>query len=116
MEIKNAIIKSTFLGFEDHGFFTFILDLDYGGSGQGVGLFCLDHKEWDRNEGQKDDAQLAKSFRLIEKILNVIGVDSWEELPGKHIKVKAEHTKVHEISHILKENWLNFEKFLNPEK
>lgn len=44
-ELRNAKIRHTMLGIEDHGIFTFVLDLDYGGSGQGAGMYCLDHHE-----------------------------------------------------------------------
>ncbi len=110
METKNARIESTHLGMEDHGFFTFYLMLDYGGSGQGAGGYCLDI--WNDDENSKGDAnQLAKSFLIIKEIMKTVGVEKWEDLKGKHIRVKAEHAKVYEIGHFLKDKWLNFEDF-----
>jgi hypothetical protein len=37
-----AKIRAVRLGWEDHGIFTCMVDLDYGGSGQGAGGYCLD--------------------------------------------------------------------------
>ena len=36
-EIRNAVIQSTMLGYEDHGILTCFLHLDYSGAGQGFG-------------------------------------------------------------------------------
>lgn len=96
IEVKNAKIKSTFFGFEDHGIFTFFLNLEYGSSGQGAGGYGL---------GEFTE-------KLIQRILLVCGVNSWEELPGKFIRVKADGGRVYEIGNILNTSlWLNFEKF-----
>lgn len=40
-----ATIGFTRLGREDHGIFTFMIDLDYGGSGQGAGNYSLNDHE-----------------------------------------------------------------------
>jgi len=46
IEIKNAKITHTFLGFEDHDCFTFILELDYGGSVQGAKRESAPREGW----------------------------------------------------------------------
>ena len=95
IEIINAKIESTFLGFEDHGLFTFYLNLAYGGSGgQSAGGYFI----------------VGKFYSLIPKILKIVGVEKWEDLPGKHIRVRAEHGKVHEIGNVLEDKWLNFKE------
>lgn len=100
MEEKNARIEKTFLGIEDHDLFTFYLTLDYGNSGQGAGGYVLS----------------GKSFEIIRKILEIVKVDEWEELPGKHIKVKATHDKVYAIQNVLGGEWLDFEKYFEEDK
>lgn len=107
IEIKNAIIKSTMLGREDHGLMTFMLYLDYGGGGQGAGGYRLD--SYDKEK--KCSIGTAMGLEFIMKILEAVGVEKWEDLKGKHIRVKTSHNKVHEIGHFLKDNWLNFEQF-----
>jgi hypothetical protein len=42
IETKNAQIVDTMLGTEDHGIFSFSLNLDYGNSGQNAGGYALD--------------------------------------------------------------------------
>lgn len=76
-ELKIAKIKSTFLGIEDHGIFSFSLSLDYGGSAQGYGTICLG------SEAHPDVDGL--TFRFINRILTACGVDSWEKLPGRTV-------------------------------
>lgn len=95
-EIKNAQIESTQLGFE-RGVMSCWLILDYGGSGQGFGGYCL----WNLNK----DSHATWGAEFIEAVLNVVGVQKWEDLKGKHIRVDAEHGKVHGIGNLLKDNW-----------
>jgi len=110
IEIKNAIITSTMLGIEDHGVFSFSLGLDYGGGGQGAGGYCLDEPIKHKGKFQKRQGT-AIGTELIAEILRVVGVMKWEDLKGKHIRVKASHFKVYAIGHILKDDWLDFETF-----
>jgi len=115
MEIKNAIIKSTMLGIEDHGIMTFMLHLDYGGSSQGAGGYALDApiKVGDtflRRVGT------AGGMSLIMAILKIVGVENWEELKGHHIRVKTDDFKIYAIGHFLKEEWLDFAQFFEEIK
>ena len=100
-EIKNALIVSTSLGKEDHGIMTCFLHLDYGGSGQGFGGYSF--------QCGKDNQVKGSAFGMdfIMEILRVVGAPSWEKLPGMHIRVKAEHSKVHGIGHIIKDVWFH---------
>ena len=119
IEIKNAKITSTMLGVEDHGILTCWLYLEYGESGcqgcQGFGGYSLDtpdktHVFWLRRVG------CAWGMEFINRILAVVGVEKWEQLPGKHIRVRAEHSKVHAIGNIIKDNWFCPETDLNEFK
>jgi len=95
-DIKNAVIENTFLGIEDHGIFTFSLMLDYGGSGQGAGMYCLGGEA---------------AIPLIKRILEICDTNQWEHIEGKMIRADADQGKVHRIGHILKDDWLDFESF-----
>jgi len=46
------------------------------------------------------------------EILRTVGVRTWEDLPGKYIKARFSGEKVYAIASILKDNWLDFEEFL----
>jgi hypothetical protein len=93
METKNAKIENTYLGYEGHGILTCYLALSYGGSGQSFGGYELKHP--------------AYGINFIDKILKTIGVDSWEQLSGKMIRVKAERTGISAIGHIIEEKWFS---------
>ena len=102
---RNARIESTMLGIEDHGILTACLTLDYDGSGQGFGMMVFDHE---KRDGQKCATPFAARF--IRSVLETVGVDNWEDLPGKNVRVRATHDKVHAIGNILKNKWFYPEK------
>src|SRR5262249_57170702 len=74
-----AKIKSTFLGYEDHGILTAFVQLEYGGSGQGAGGYAFD--EWD---GEKRIFG-SEGMEFVAGVLRACGVDSWEKLPGRPV-------------------------------
>lgn len=108
MEIVNAKINGTMLGIESHDIMSFFLYLDFGGSGQGFGGYGLDEwvKEKDRRVGT------AYGLDLVMKILDVVGVEKWEDLKGKHIRVQKEnwHSPIKRIGHIIEDKWFDIEE------
>ena len=80
-----AKIKTAFLGWEDHGIFTVILDVDYGGSGQGIGCHSLD-KPWD-NGTITHRIGTAYGLNYIMAVMKACGVQDWNKLPGRTIYV-----------------------------
>ena len=104
MDEKNAIIESARITTEDHNLLSVWLTLDYGGSGQGFGGYSL---------------YLPKSFKhhnpsgpnyaghFIWRCMEIAGVTEWDRLVGKTIRVRHEHSKVHAIGHIVKDDWFN---------
>lgn len=76
-EVLLGRIKKTTLGFEDHGIFTFNLDIEFGGTGQGFGGTCLGGPYTDY---------------YIRRILGAVGADSWEDLPGKVVWCRRKGT------------------------
>ena len=97
MEIRNAIIDSTMLGFEDHGIFTCFIHLDYGSVSQSFGGYSI----------QGD---------FIEEVLKTLKLDKWESLRGEKIRVKTGHKKVHAIGHFLEDGWFNPEEYYKKKK
>ena len=102
LEVHNAIIKEATITGDDHGLLSAWIHLDYGGSGQGFGGFCL---------------YLPKSFKhhkmesvaghFIWRCMEVAGVTRWSDLPGKTVRVRREHHKVHALGHIVKDDWFD---------
>ena len=76
-EMELATIGFTKLGRGVHGFFTFVLDLDYGGSGQGAGGYALNDPEI---FGQ-----------AVQGILDFFG-GNWENIRGRKVyALKSDH-------------------------
>jgi len=107
-QIVNAKIERTTLGYEDHDILTFYLNLDYGGAGQGFGGFALDEPIHDAG---RFVGRIGTAFGMeaIHRVLDVVGVRRWEDLPGKYVRADQEHSKVHRIGNILTDDWLDLE-------
>ena len=82
-ELHPAVIESTSLGYEYHGIFTYILNVSYGGSAQGIGQMCMDEPAGERYSGERRGT--AYGHDLIIRTLSVVGVDAWEQLKGKSL-------------------------------
>ena len=86
LRIEPMTVDRTFLGREDHGIFTFTLHCSGPACGVGVGNYCLDTLVTDA-DGNRHRVPLREGFAVLLEILRVLGVNSWEELPGKDIGV-----------------------------
>mgnify|MGYP007100263266 FL=1 len=108
MKIKNAKIRSTMLGRENHGIMTFMIYISADGFGCGIGGYWLD----EFNSATQTRVFRAESMEAISKVLEVIGVDKWEDLPGKYIRFEDNGwgSKVTKIGNIIEEKWLNLEE------
>lgn len=112
MEIKNARITKNMLGREDHGIMTFMIYVDIaGGSFCGIGGFALDG--YDRET--KSRVYTAKGLEAISKILEVVGVDEWEKLNGKYIRIKDNGwgKTIDEIGNLMENKWFNIREFFS---
>lgn len=109
MEIRNAVIMAVSLGRKDQAGFTANLYLDYGGVEQMFGGITLDkYEEPERDKGdQPRGARVGTEYGMnfIIKILETVGVKTWEDLVGKSIRVKCSQSRVHAIGHFLKDIW-----------
>ena len=108
--IKNSKIESTMLGREDHGIMTWMLFISFDkGMCCGVGGYTLDI--YDR----KSDTRVfyAESMESISEILEIVGVDKWEDLPGKYIRFEDNGwgSKVTKIGNIMEDKWFDMKEF-----
>lgn len=105
MNIRNAKIKSTMLGREDHGIMTFCIFIEFNGTVCGIGGYALDMY----NHTTESRVFSSKGLEDISKILEIVGVDKWEDLPGKYIKIKdnGRGSTVDEIGNLMEEKWFN---------
>ena len=111
MEIRNAKITSTMLGREDHGIMTFMIFVEFGGCGCGIGGYAID--QYDRETETRVFA--AKGLEAISKILEVVGVDEWEKLPNKYIRIKDNGwgSTIDEIGNLMEDKWFNLREFFS---
>ena len=107
--VKNAKIRSTMLGREDHGIMTFMIYIDANGFSCGIGGYSLD--EFDSTT--KTRAFRAESMEAISKILEVVGVDKWEDLPGKYIRFEDNGygSTITKIGNIVNDKWFDMREF-----
>ena len=111
MQIKNAKIRSVQLGREDHGIMTFCIFIDCDSWSCGIGGYALDYYDKDL----KQRVCSPKSMEAITKILDTVGVDNWEDLPGKYIRIKDNGwgSTVDEIGNIIEDKWFNLREFFS---
>lgn len=110
MEIKNARITKTLLGREDHGIMTFMLFVEFDECiSVGIGGYAIDQYD----KASKKRVYTGKGLEAISKILEVVGVDNWEDLEGKYIRIKDNGwgSTVDEIGNLMKNNWFNLREF-----
>lgn len=102
IDVRNAVIESARITNDDHGLLTAWLNLDYGGSGQGFGGFALYlPKSFTHHNPQGPNY----AGHFIWRVMEIAGVCDWSKLPGKTIRVRQEHSAVHAIGHIVKDDW-----------
>jgi hypothetical protein len=111
MEIRNAKIIRTMLGRENHGIMTFMIFIEFGACGCGVGGYALDGYD----KETKTRVFSAKSMEAISKILDVVGVDTWEKLPNQYIRIKDNGwgSAVDEIGNLMEDKWFNIREFFS---
>ncbi len=83
-----AKIKSTMLGIEDHGILSCMIQVEYGGgSGQGIGGYCLDAPLRGADGKFIKRVGTAYGMEFVARIMRACGVSKWEKLVGRTIFV-----------------------------
>ena len=114
MTIKNARIESTMLGREDHGIMTFMIRIHADNFSCGVGGYCLDQYDSET----KTRIFRAESMEAISKILDVVGVETWEDLPGKYIRFEDNGwgSIITKIGNIIEDKWFDMPEFFSKKE
>lgn len=111
MEIKNAIISSVSLTTGDRGLLSAWVHLDYGGSGQGFGGYVLYLPK-----SFKHHNILSHAGHWIFRCMEIAGVEEWDKMKGKTVRVKADNGKVYAIGHIVNDDWFEPSEDFNDAK
>ena len=109
LEVKNAVIERASLTTDNDGKLMAFIYLDCGKTSPilcGHGLY------------------LPKSFtyyslesvagHFIFRVMEVAGVENWDELPGKTIRVRLNNGTIWEIGHIINDDWFCPERDFEP--
>lgn len=98
-ETRNAIIRETFLGMEDHGIMTAYLRLEWDGGGQSFGGYAFG--------SFSNPISSPFGMEFVRRVLDVVGVEQWEQLKGKHVRMRGDWSKVEAIGNIVKDAWFD---------
>lgn len=109
MKIENAEISSTYLGFEEHGIFTFSIGLRGDGWGVAYGGRALDGYDTEKDGRFPDSTAMS----VIAEIIKVVGVRKWEDLKGKHVRVETcgPGSRIEKIGNLIENKWLDLDEF-----
>lgn len=118
MEIKNAKIDYVKLYIEDHDILTFSVGLDLGGACCVLGGYALDRSFRINEDSSKWNYERKSSpagLDCMRKIMEVVGVRSWEDLKGKYVRYEDNGwgSRVTKIGNIMEDNWIDVDSFMN---
>jgi len=112
-EIMNAKITNVSLSMRDHGCLTYGLTLDMGGAGCIYGGICIGHGYLgsDHFDGS------AKGLEALMRIMDVVGVERWEDLNGKYCRVVSDGrgSIISKIGNIIEDKWFDQKEFFKNE-
>lgn len=115
MSIENAKIKRTEITMSDHGCLTFWLNVEGSGWGVGIGGFCIGHGYL----GAKDfKAENGHGLEAMMRIMDVVGVDTWEKLNGQLIRCETNGWggQVTRIGNIMEDKWFDLKAFFEEKQ
>jgi hypothetical protein len=100
--IESATVKSTNLGFEDHGIFCININFEYeGGCCQGTGAYAISNLFVEK---------------AIKSYLKFFEVDFWEKIPGKKCNVKIIKGLIKEFQNIRTGEWFKMEDIFSEDE
>jgi len=115
MTIENAKITSVSLSMADHGCLTFMIYLEGSGWGVVYGGYCIGHGYLGADDFR---AESGSGLEAMMRIMDVVGVDKWENLVGKYVRVKTEGWggTVDIIGNIVEDKWFDIREFFASKK
>ena len=114
MKISNAKITNVSLTMADHGCLTFYLTLEIPNGGCNYGGYCIGHGYL----GAKEFDGYEKGLVAMMQIMNVVGVERWEDLRGKYVRFEDNGwgSKIDVIGNIIEEKWFSLKEFFLREE
>lgn len=108
-EIENAKITNVSLTMADHGMLTFYITLEGNGWGTNYGGYGIGRGYLGAEEFSSSD----KGLEAMMRIMDVVGVDTWEDLKGKFVRVKMSSLgqPITTIGNLIKNKWFDIKEF-----
>ena len=109
-EIKNVKITNVSLTMADHGCLTFHLTLEGDGWGINYGGYCIGLGFLGSDSFT---AENGSGLVAIMKIMDTVGVERWEDLKDKYIRIVDEGwcSSVKKIGNIIENKWFDIDEF-----
>jgi hypothetical protein len=108
-EIRNATIERTEITHDDHGFLTAWLFMDYGDSSHqgfgGFGLYIPYAKFKEPLRHHEIPVCHDHMGHFLWRTMEVLGVENWNQMRGKAVRVKIKDGLIRAIGHITKDQW-----------
>ena len=100
-KVLNAVVTKTTLGIEDHGCLSSFIYVDrQGGCSQGFGGWALHLPPSFTHHELKSVAG-----HFICRVLDVCGVESWDKVAGKAVRICEKGGRLVAIGHIINDDW-----------
>ena len=95
---------------EDHGCLTFWLSLEGDGWVSGFGGYCIGKGYLGAGSFEAENGH---GLEAIMRIMDTVGVSSWEDLKGKYVRVQLDGwgSCCHIIGNLLKDQWFDIKAF-----
>lgn len=100
-KILNAVITSAIIDDGGIGLLTAWIHVDHENGSQGFGM----HFTCQKTLKMEGEVSSGYAGHFIFRCMQIAGVSEWSKMVGKTIRVDAEHSKIHGICHIVKNDW-----------
>lgn len=113
-DISNAEIKDVDLSMADHGVLSLQMTLEGNGWGVVYGGYVLGHGYL----GAKEFDGSAKGLESIMRIMDVVGVERFNDMQGECIRVatKGWGSSVKIIGNLIKDKWFDIDEFFKEDE
>lgn len=109
IKIENVQITDVSISMADHGCLTFWITVEGDGWGCNIGGYCIGKGYL----GAKEFSEYAPGLEAMMRIMDTVGVERWEDLKGKYIRIKDEGwgSTINCIGNLIKDKWFNLKDF-----
>jgi hypothetical protein len=84
-------VKDVYVGFEDHGLFCYMVNIEFDGSAQSYGPFILASNSAAMKRGDWPDESLSRGMHKLVELHEFFKVQTLSGATGKYIEVEREH-------------------------